>query len=342
MTKSSTLRLRFPFGQTLLLAFLILVLLSALLEVAARQFLDDYPTAIGSANLDLDVKIYALDQLVAEKGRVDCIFFGSSVVLNGIDPDRFALTYREQTGEDLICYNFGMLALTARTAGVLSEILIERYHPRLLVYGLTIRDLAAGASDANRIYQDVTRTPWIRYQRGEFDVEGWLADHSHAYRHYLAYRSWISPTFASRLSDFTDAPPSGYVPFHATRALDWNQIEAPLYFEHFEIDPADWQGFEQLLATAGTQLVLLEMPLPSQLLAKFSGGAEAYAASIDSFAAAAAAKQVPLWTTTHLNLIPDEDWAEDAHHLNNAGAQIFSAWLAEYLAQAVEHGQLRF
>jgi len=340
MTKPSTLRLRFPFGQTLLLAFLILVLLSALLEVTARQFLDDYPTAVGSANLDLDVKIYALDQLLAEKGHVDCIFFGSSVVLNGIDPDRFALTYRDQTGEDLICYNFGMLALTARTAGVLSEILVERYPPRLLVYGLTIRDLAAGASDANRIYQDVTRTPWIRYQRGELDVEGWLAEHSSAYRHYLAYRSWMSPTFASRLSDFTGAPSSGYFPFRATRALDWNQIEAPVYFEDFQIDPADWQGFEQLLATAGTQLVLLEMPLPAQLLAQFSGGPAAYEAVIASFAAAAEEHQVPLWTTTPLNLIPDNGWAEDAHHLNNSGAQLFSAWLAEQIAQVVTDGQL--
>jgi hypothetical protein len=109
-----------------------------------------------------------LDQFAAE-GPVDCIFIGSSMVAVGIDPQVFAEAYTAQTGDPLRCFNFGQLGFTAFESAEWAEIVIRRYHPRLLIYGHSMRDynsLAEGELAAP------TNNPWELYQLGEFTIEG--------------------------------------------------------------------------------------------------------------------------------------------------------------------------
>ena len=337
LSPSPTLSLSFPLGQTFALALCVLALIAGAGEAAARLWLDgsSAPVAVGSENPTFDQKIGILDELVEREGRVDCILLGSSVVLNSLDPELIAEAYAARTGEQLICYNFGIPALTARAGGVVAEVLVERYQPRLLIYGLTLRAVAEGTSEAERIYRDIATTPWMRYQRGSFTVTGWLVAHSSALRHYLAYRNWMQHEFANRLSEHKTAPRSGYRPFVSSRPLDPAAINTPPYFATFAYSPQDLAGLDRVLALQGrTQVVLVDMPLPLFFRQRFDGGAAAYAAHIDELAARAAAAGVAMWKTYPLDLIPDDGWAEDGQHVDEKGAHILSHWLGEKLAEA--------
>ena len=339
----STIERMSPFGQTLGLAVVILVVLVLALEGVVRWWGDEsaLPVAVGSANPTLDVKVGVLDRLAREQGGIDCIFLGSSVVNNGIDPALFTAAYAEQTGESLTCYNFGVPALTASTAGVLAEVLVERYQPRLLIYGFTLRALTEQASEAQRVYQDIIATPWLRWQRGQFDLRGWLTEYSAAYRSYLAYRNWMRQDFDHLLAQYTEAPPDGYTPFQSTRAFDPAAITVPDYFAHFAPSEREEAGFDTLLALNGaTTVLVVEMPLPDFVIAAFDGGTAAHGAVIEGLGRHAAGYGVSLWSTSSLGLVPGDGWAEDGFHVNERGADVFSAWLGAQVGRAVLEGTL--
>ena len=277
------------------------------------------------------MKFGELDYLVARHGAVDCIFLGSSVVRVGIDPVQFGNAYRAQTGEDLTCYNFGIDGIQAASAADLAEILIVRYHPRLLIYGFMLRDLA-DAPDFGRARGAVAHTPWIRYQRGHFNIDGWMVEHFTTYRYFLALREWPSARFNSPITDLDDPPRLGYAPFTKRTS-----VFVPYdYLLDYHFSPAEWVGFERLVALRDqTQLLFVELPSPDHTLAVFGGGPENYFRLMDEAGDYATAHAVPMWMTTRLNLIPAEGWVGDSHHLHRVGAEVFSAWLGEQVGQAV-------
>jgi hypothetical protein len=332
----STLQVRTLPGQTFVLAVLILIVLLGAGEAAVRLLPDDTGPVIaaGSENPTFDAKIGLLDRLAAKEGGVDCIILGSSVVRNAFIPTLIEQDYHAQTGQAITCYNFGLPALTARSAHLVADLLVERYTPRLLVYGFTLRALATDAAQAGDVYDGIAETPWVAYTRGTFSVEGWLAAHSELYRHYLAFRNWPDADYYHWRLTFTDAPCDGYQPFFATRPFDPATIEPPEYFVDFTLAAAEWAALEGIVALRSdrTRVLLVEMPLPAFVLAMFEGGTPAYFAHFDAIAALAEPHGVPLWVTSSRDLIPDDGWAEDGLHVNDHGAQVFSRWFAETLA----------
>lgn len=338
-----TLQLRFPCGQTLVLAVLIVALVVIAAEgIAHLPFVSErLPTAVGSRSRVFDINIGLMDQLAENKGGIDCIYLGSSVVLNGINPAVVSAAYQAQTGQELVCYNFGVLAATADTNAELAELLVKRYQPRLLVFGFTLRALAAAVTQGETVYHDIVDSPWMAYQRGEPNLNGWLIDHLRVYRNYLALRNWMQPTFSNDLYDLIHAPEDGYHPFFATHPLDLAVVQPPFYFTDFVLDPVNWDGLQRIVALQGqTQVLLLEMPVPDFMLGSFEDGPEGYQRMFEAFRQEFEPGGVPLWTTSPLNLITFDGWAEDALHLNDSGAAVFSAWLGEQLAAAVRDGVL--
>jgi len=337
LPSSPTLSLSYLPGQTFALALCILALIAAASEAAARLWLDgsSVPVAIGSTNTTFDRNIGLLDELLEREGHVDCILLGSSVVLNGFDPALVSDTYAQQTGDPLACYNFGIPALTAKGAGLLAELLVERYHPRLLIYGLTLRAVAEGAFQSDRIYWHITETPWVQYKRGSFTLTGWLADHSSAFQHYLAYRNWMKHEFGNWLAEHKNASRTGYTPLYSTPIIDPAAVNGPAYFTTFRYAPQDLAGLDQILrlqGQGGTKVLLVELPLPLFFRELFDGGAAGYQMRLDELAARAAEYGVPLWQTSTLDLVPENGWAADIQHVNDNGARALSRWLGERLA----------
>ena len=114
------------------LVFLILGLLSeAALRVAHAAQVLPAPN-MGEPNPELGIKVARLDALAKAKGKIDCIFIGSSAVDADVDPQVMAEVFRTRAGDDLICFNFALAAMPTASAEMISKMLITRYHPKNL------------------------------------------------------------------------------------------------------------------------------------------------------------------------------------------------------------------
>jgi len=332
-------------GRTLLLALALLALLCAALESGARLLIEpgSRRLGIGSSNPYVDAKVGAVERLIDREGSLDCLLIGSSVVFYGLVPQVIEQAYRERTGQAIACYNLGIPALTATGAEALAEAVVARYQPRLLVYGFTLRALAQDVPQSKEVYQQIVGTPWIRYQRGEWTLEGWLIAQSDALRYYLPSRDWMRSDYRQREDPYRQAESGGgYAPFAGGGALNPETVHIPAYFSPYRPDPDALKAFAGLVAlnSPTTQVLLIEMPLPRFFLEQMEGGIAGYLGEIESLAAWGKRYGVPLWSLSPLDLVPLEGWAEDAHHVNDLGAIQVSAWLGVALADAAMTGTL--
>jgi hypothetical protein len=341
-----------------IVAFSILVFLLISAECVARtnwfQAKLARPTW-GSRHIHLEVQLDRLNHIVNQDGPVDCIFLGSSMVINDIDPITFANAYRNETDHDIRCFNFGVDGLSPVGAAALAEILVMDYQPDLLVYGTDARDYAVGPDDgyARLIFE----TPWIQYRLGEFSPVGWLFDVSSLLRYRRPLRTLLrfdlqralwerdNPTESNkygftedpRVSEFVNEPPDP----------DSELTHVQYYFNtlsNYQILPEHLNALEEIAGladTTNTKILILEMPIPSTYLYFFGDGVNDYQAFLDSVGNIAREYDISFWTTTNENLIPNNGWA-DYSHLNTEGAQIFSEWLGERVAAAVKEGELIF
>jgi hypothetical protein len=335
---NTTLRLTRPFGFTLLLTLAVLALLIALLEGLARlPWVEAHvPTAIGSAHQDIDIKFGELDAQLNRTGQIDCIFVGSSMVHRGIDPAIFTRAYYEQTGDDIVCYNFGVRGSRASGMAPLSDILIERYHPRLLIYGLSLRDLT-GEPFQNDQQEAILASPWLDYQFGSFNLEGWLIEHSESLRHFLAFHDWLLSKYEDSAWCLDDWPCLGYSPSTTRSGSALIRESAPRSFRFTQVQ---WNGLEHFLSLrTQTQLLFVEMPPSYRQLTSIKGGEETYRSFLYDVRDFVAGYDIPMLTTIDLDLIPDSGWS-DMYHLHQTGAAAFSAWLGDRVGAAVSAGEI--
>jgi hypothetical protein len=130
-----TLQLSFPFGKTIALAGVILLALLGIGEAICRTSWARDRLVAPSLDINfetLDVKIDLLAKL-ADREPIDCVFVGSSMVNRGIDIEVFEKVFNQQTGESITCFNLGLGGTSASEAAALAEIVIDTYHPALLV-----------------------------------------------------------------------------------------------------------------------------------------------------------------------------------------------------------------
>ncbi|MBN1562443.1 MAG: hypothetical protein JXA10_01290 [Anaerolineae bacterium] len=323
-------RLARPFGYTILIALLILALLIPAAEGLARLSWIEarIPAAVGAPNPYFDTKVGELDTLIAQEGRIDCLFIGSSVVNSGIVPARFEKAYYEATGQAIRCYNFAIPGVTASGVAKLADLLVERYRPRVLIYGFTLRAFSAEMAQTGGAGQ-IFKADWTRYSTGDWNLHGWIIDHSLAYRRYLALRDWPEADFVNPVGKRDVRHYRGFNPFGAGA-----QFFAPDYLFDYEIAPEEWDALLRLLAlNTQTQVMLVEMPLPEQTVAVFEGGPTHYARYLDEVAAAAAEHSIPYIATFGIDIVPDNGWAGDTHHMSATGALVFSAWLGEQMGE---------
>jgi hypothetical protein len=80
----------------------------------------------------------------------------------------------------------------------------------------------------------------LRYQTGNFNLVGWLADHSSVLQHYLPFRNWVRSdypeTSALYFKRYQETSASGYEPDHGIGA----NIDIPPNPD----DPAEAQNFK--------------------------------------------------------------------------------------------------
>ena len=346
--RPATLHIVLPIGQTLALAVLIVALIATAAEGIARlPAVESHLPApsIGSSHEQFEVQLYLLEKYAAAD-PIDCFFLGSSMVWRGIDPARFADAYAAQTGESLRCFVLGVNALTASGAAILAGYVVNTYHPRLLIYGVSPRDFNRAVTVQGFAARQFNTLDWLRYRRGTFNVTGWLFDHSAAFGYAYFYRAWMLPDFPEQVQSRRERENSthadGYSPYWET--LTWpvsghEKQRMNLIYRQYTPVLDELDAVRQIVALRGqTQVILVEVPQHEDVITKLIGS-EAYAlfnSQIDEITTPA---RVLYWPTTLLGLIPDEGWY-NLNHLNDTGAQIFSRWLGEQVGAAANAGEL--
>lgn len=340
--KSDTLRLDGSFGKTLWFTFILLLFLVGIGEWFTRlEFFQSRltPPRLGSRHSQLGYKLALLDA-AQQNGPVDCIAVGSSTVDVGFDPDSFQKAYQEVTGRDIRCFNFGIDASSSVSAAVLAGILIEDYHPRLLIFGTDARDYAVLREDRDTAV--VLDTPWIKYRQGYFSLEGWLLDHSYLYRYrqHLSHlaRLKLENTLWSHSEMNFELRSNGFNPIRTVATYindppdpEDDSFEVTYYtsiYSSYQMLDDNIAALESILAheSLGTEVIVVEMPVTDGLYHFFGKGETDYNRFIARVEALASLQQVPFWRTEPLDSIPDYGWS-DYSHLNVTGAEIFSDWL---------------
>jgi type IV secretory pathway VirB3-like protein len=282
-----------------------------------------------------------LERYSAAGSGVDCIVLGNSTALMGVDPEALSRGYRERTGHELRCFNFGVSGMTASAAGAVAPVLLSRYRPSLLVYIVTARDV--GESVEGPL---LANTPWVRYQRGTFSLNGWLVEHSSAFRYFLLYRQWLEPSSWPAATSPSGTTAEGFFPIEASLPLSpklWAHTQR-VYADVAARPPSqvELDGFSGVvqLWRSGAQVFVVEAPLHEKLQRWVRHDSTFHADAMAHLRQAARQQHVPFWRVPTWRVIPTDGWA-DFVHLNRRGAAQFSEWLGARLADAEHDGRLR-
>jgi len=339
--RSSTLRLSFPFGKTLLLALMLLPLVIVLAETVLRlPFLQSRLPApsIGSSDLDFEVRLHLLDQ-----HPVDCLILGSSMAYNDANPDAIEQAYEAGTGEVIECFTIGVAGLTASLAASVAELLVDRYHPRLLIYGIAPRDFSPVMAKMSQARIELIQLPWFRYRLGSSNVEGWLFDHSYLYRYGLVYLNQQPAMQVEQRVKKTQQlkTTNGWEPIWANKGLPETAPKLQAVYDSYSLDPKELAALEQILALPDTQVVLVEFPAHPSVLEQYLDPETEYSAFVEAVSSLADRAHILFWPTLEGAILPENSWY-DLFHMNSSGATAFSEWLGEQVAQAVNDGRLKF
>ncbi len=326
-----------PFGGVLFEAVLLLAAFWLLGEAVIRLgvAINLWPEPLlGTANAEMDIKIQALDRIAREK-PVDCIFLGSSQLDTAINPAVFSEEYRSLTSESLNCYNFSLGTLTAGPAGKIAAILVYRYHPKVLVTGISARDFSR---DFGELARPLMSDPWVREKLADPNPGGWLTDHSLFYRYLGQARNQLNPDymqFYARLR--RELAPDGFLQYGGNDLT----IDTEEFIPKFKLHAEDLSGLDEVMAMKdqGVQVILLEVPVYPDFLPNYVEGdsvkyfsefREPVQKRVDVYGVPFVYSQEDIGT-----FISGSRW-NDVKHLNTQGAEVFSRWFAKRAAEIIQ------
>lgn len=332
---------------TVILSFIFfLFIIAASCELVARtawvEKISPY-RSVGNYHYQFEIKWSRLQEYVRQNGGVDVIVLGSSTVNTGIDPDVMAEAFYEQMGVKLRIFNFGVEGLTVAPNSVTAGILVKRYQPALLIYVTEMREFVAGSGlDYERRF---LADPWLRYERGDFNLSGWAVDHSAAFQHYLPYRNWMRADFLETLpvylSRYRTTTASGYEPdskigLNIDATPDPNNpqdAENFATYQNFQIDSSRLNNLQSILdlrQTGETTILIVEMPVHPTFYA-FVGGEVVHQQFQQTITALVKVNGDSFLPAETCNNIPLEG-RSNRWHLNYLGAPIFSKCLGQQLS----------
>ena len=137
------LSLHLPLGYTFLFSVGWLLVIAISLEALVR-----YPAipaqlpsqGFGSSHRQFEIQLDRLmDRNITEK-HIDCLVVGNSLVTRGINPAYIENAIREKTGEPFVCQNFGLMGTSVSLQEQITEVLVERFSPKLIIVGVSFAD----------------------------------------------------------------------------------------------------------------------------------------------------------------------------------------------------------
>lgn len=362
--KRERIQINKSFGQLAVQVILLLLSIAFLLEFAARtDFIQSRVPfqALGTNNIEFEANLDTLTALTEREGPMDCLFIGNSTIGRAIDPKSFGLAYKDQTGIEIRCFNFSVNGTSVPTSILITKILIKIYQPKLIVFGTSIGEYAAYFHDIPQ--ERYTDNPWFKYQLGQFSLEGWITQHSFAYRILLFYTYSannglrIQPTLDQAPDNIKERTNYGFAytdevkedinhPTRDDRERFFHNLGGLNYSQHIA---SSLEELFKLQDQADIQIVVVELPYHKSLITLYDtpGKFEEKKEELASFYKHISAELINVTSlhnilflrSTYLFMIPDNGW-KDREHLNGIGAAIFSQWLGNQLGAAVVEGAL--
>lgn len=309
---------------TLLILIIIVVLGEGLTRFSSVQESLPEPSW-GTAYKPVIRQLEALEK----SGGADCLLFGNSMVQHSWNPRVFEQAYQQATGQSIRCFTFGIPGLTASSAGPLAEILVKRYHPQFLIYGLEGVELSGSVSNPGE--DRFAHSDWVRYARGEWNVRGWLLDHSSLYRTLDTLPEILTPSTVIDRIDTHARAVQGYEPLVEFANPQQSPLFAaePLTVADYALDEADFEGFKKIVHLKDTRVLILNVP-------SYASQQHQQPYTVIQTAADYARQQgIPFWITP--SFFPTADWV-DTYHLYVTGAEQYSRWTAAQFGEAVRRG----
>jgi hypothetical protein len=333
-------------GSFLIRTIIAILLTIGLVEFAARTSWAQKALtyrSFGNIHYPFEIKWFRLEEYVKQNGGVDVIILGSSLVNTGIDPVVMAQAYYEQTGKRLRIFNFGVEGLSIDPNYINAKILVDKYHPALLVYVTEMRDYITGVGLEYK--HSFLLDPWIQYQQGRINVLGWLEGNSMALQYYLPYRNWMRADFPQTIhlyryrSQNTSA--SGYevenamtanidIPPDPANPDEKNNFET---YGNYKLAPTRLQNLQSILSlgkNGGTKLLIVEMPVHPTFYVYVGGEAvhKQFQLAISSTVLEEGGAFIPADSCSDIPLAGRANrW-----HLNKLGTPIFSTCLGNQIA----------
>jgi len=345
-----------PKNAVLFFSLLLLIILAACGEAFARSSLaqDHIPyQAYGTNHTQMEIQLANLDAFVREHGAPDCFIFGSSQAFRDVDADEFSAALESDGGGSYTCYNFGVTGSQVATTALLNKILVQQYRPRLVVIGTSFLDYTKGRD--LQIDERFVKNDWLAYKTGDFSINGWLTEHSYAWRALtiLSYSAQYKMNYTEVLREARkwdgEIAPSGFAlstahinPLIPMEAGFANNLR--LEFDDFSVSERNLAALEQIIAdsqSVGAKVIVAEMPHHPALLdlKDNRGHARADRQAILEFQETVnlrlqkiADDHAIAFIRVNSSLsIPEDVWF-DLYHLNRSGAGLFSRWLAAQAA----------
>jgi hypothetical protein len=353
-----TLKLGTPNYKQFFLIILLLVIQAVTAEFLIRA-LEPNPIlgvpSIGSNYKEFEARLTEFDRYAAERSTIDCVFLGDSTAMTNFAPLVFADAYRDQTGKDIECFNFGAGAFTIADSAALAQILIQEKPPKLLILGVEALSFAVPADASGDV--DMTELPWTQYKLGRFSIIGWLYEHSRLVSRLGAISQLItlqtSPAEMRRQTlEANSALKEGFYPMEGPGPFDISEVPDPTsdhpyhenYFgslSNFQLLPEHLEALDQIIGlnSVTTQVVIVEMPVPKTFYYYFGKDEQDYQTFVKTVEQHVSGTTVPFFRAEDLNLFPTDLWL-NYNHLNARGAPIFSYWFGTQLGQAELNGDL--
>ena len=326
--RSESLKIQRPDWRMFRVATLLLVVYFIAGELLFR--LDAVQNAlsgprIGSRHEQFEQQVARLDKLVREGEPIDCIFLGNSMIWLGVDPLVVDRVFESRTGHEIHCFNFGVSALPASSAGQIAPVLVKKYHPKILVYGTFARDYAI-PRDVEDAFA-VSDTPWLRYQNGEFNVMGWLYENSSVFRYKSHMRDMLLRRYLEGVFVQEKAPAYqayGLDPKYDVRLdvheppdpQDVNNRDPVRWLSHYEIREENIEGLRRILELSNpeTTVIVLEMPFHENAYGFFANGRKDYARYVHQVSAVAEAAHTSIWYLEDQPRLPADTLARRHRH----------------------------
>lgn len=361
-TSSSETR-KHGFPVAFALAILILIGLEVFLRTRDPHSLIAYPE-LGISG-DQTVTYKAVREYIAVDGAADVALVGSSQMREDVVMPQLIEQVRKQTGRDVVIRNYATRGARADVMNaVVDELLDQPAKPDLIVIGISVRDLRTQELDLPRLALFWDLDEWIRESR----TFGWqstsvlptvVRNELSKFSYTLRYRDQLAIEVSKPLAPLfgysVNREPNPIIgegswqhiggrglrnlvdPKVSPRRMLYTARESYAYQDgHKPSEPQTRRLLSMIkrIEASGVRAVIVEMPVADYLEndLKARGLPKAFDRSVRSLLQSTS---IPYITTDEQRFAPGHEHFVDLQHLNRPGAERFSEWLAELIANSL-------